>query len=224
MKVALLTFYTPNFQPLADIIVPNKERYCHIAGYEHIVKIGPYADPKWYYAIDRLKYVQDVLFKTPNAIDIIWVLNLHTYIMNYRKRLETVLTDEHDFFITSSCNGLNAGSFVVRKSEWSMRWLSFVIEKALAGDHCWYEQKVMQDHAGGEGWREKIKILPQNAINSMDYRLYDMPESTEGQFKKGDFVFHAPGIAAWETCSLLEARIKLFTGEWINENLIGQSE
>jgi hypothetical protein len=168
--------------------------------------------------------VRDLLFETSNAIDLVWVLNLHTYIMNYRKRLELVLTDQHDFFITSSCNGLNAGSFVVRKSDWSKRWIAFVIEKALASDHYWYEQKVMQDYAETEGWREKIKILPQNEIKSMDYRLYNMPESTEGQFKKGDLVFHEPGKPVQETCSLLEARVRLFSGSWIKENFIGETE
>jgi len=54
MKIVLLTFYTRDFQPLADIVLQNKEEYCRIAGYEHVVKVGPYADPNCYYAIDRL--------------------------------------------------------------------------------------------------------------------------------------------------------------------------
>lgn len=220
MNISLLTFYSPSFQPLADVTVPNKEAYCRAAGYEHIVKIGPFGDPNHYYAIDRLIYVSDLLFRSAQHIDLLWVLNLHTYIMNAGKRLESVLTDEHDFFISADCNGLNAGSFVVRRSEWSKQWLAFLVEKALAGNHHWYEQKVMQDHADAEPWRQKIKVLPQNAINSYDYRLYNMSESTEGQFKKGDLVFHAPGIAYTETCGLLEARVKLFTSEWVKENCI----
>jgi hypothetical protein len=146
---------------------------------------------------------------------------VHTYIMNFTRRLEEFLTEQHDFFITADCHGLNAGSFVVRKSEWSRRWLAFLIEKAIVIDHGWYEQKVMQDYAGTPEWSEKIKILPQNSINSYDYRLYNMSEGTEGHFKSGDFVFHAPGIAASESCSLLEARVKLFSGDWVKQNVVG---
>jgi len=65
-----------------------------------------------------------------------------------------------------------------------------------------------------------IRVLPQNAISSYDYRLYNMSEGTTGHFQKGDFVFHPPGIAYYETCSLLEARVQLFSGEWVKDNMI----
>lgn len=220
MKITLLTFYSREYQSLADITVPNKEEYCRRAGYEHIVRTGPYANAAYYYAVDRLIFLKDLLSRSTGAPELVWVLNLHTYIMNYQKRLEEVVSEEHDFFISADCHGLNAGSFVVRRSEWSCRWLDFIIGEALRGNHHWHEQKVMQDHAGDPEWRDKIRILPQNAINSYDYRLYNMSESTEGQFRRGDLLFHAPGIAYYETCSLLEARVKLFSGAWIRENFV----
>jgi SAM-dependent methyltransferase len=225
MKIGILTFYSSEYQPLADVVIPNRDAYCELYGYEHVVKLGPYKDASEYYAIDRMVFLRDFLFENPDSPDVVFLMALNNYIMNYTKKLEDFLTDEKDFFITADSNGLNTGIFAIRKTEWSKKWLDFVIEKSLTIDHHWYEQKVVMDHANDETWREKIKILPQNSFNSYDYRLYKMPATTEGQFKKGDFIFHAPGIAYWENCSLLEFRVRLFKGGWVQRNFIGkQSE
>lgn len=194
MKIALLTFYTSEYQSLADITIPNRDEWCKAHGYEHIVKVGPYKGLP-YYAYDRLAYVRDLLDRE-NAPDIIWVLNVQGVITNMTRRLEPVLDDEHDFWVNKDCHGLNLGSFIVRNTNWSRSWLDFLISmEPRYRNEPWKEQKCIMDWWQHEQWTWKIHLLPQRAINSYQYWRYNpWPPETPGNWRKGDLALSLPGL------------------------------
>ena len=213
MKIALLTFYTKEYQKLADIILPNKEEYCKKRGYEHIVKIGPFTNRGLYYAIDRLLYLHDLLFVQNHDVDAVWVLNVQSLITNYNKKIEdlitepliiqkdlqpgqTVVTKEYDFFFSRDVGGCNAGSFIVRKTDWSRSWIQLITTLAPNIGHVHHEQWVMELYHKQPQWINLIKILPQNLLNSYLYTYYapNWNENTPGHWQSGDLALSFPGM------------------------------
>lgn len=215
MKIALLTFYSPHYQKVADLTSPGKDEYCAKNNYIHIKKIGPHRRPDLYYAIDRLFYLYDILFDTPESDylipDVIWVLNVQSVITNYNKKIEDLLDDEHDFYISPDVGGLNAGSFIVKKSEWSQKWIDVICALAPNVNHCHWEQTAMQHLHIREEFRPKIKILKQTDLNSYDYNLYrpNWNENTLGHWHSGDLAISLPGLT-------IDRRMELIP-EWLNK-------
>lgn len=226
-NIALLSFFTPDFQPLHDVTGPNKDLYCARRGYRHIVKHTPYGgDPSEYYAFQRLRYIYDLLFENleeGKGIEIILCINTHAQIMNHNTAIESFLDDHHDFYIHKDINGLNAGVFIVRKSEWSKKWIEFILLlKDTHQNHCWKEQKLMQDNWERPEFKDKIKVPEHPGFNSYRYDWYWCPETTAGHFKRGDFVLHVPGrsVLANQRDSLMESRIKIFSSPEVLESII----
>lgn len=209
MKITLLTQYVPtpqeDYTQLADLTIPNRDEWCNRHVYQHIVQRGHFADPGSYYAFDRLKLLRHLLDQ-PGAADVFWVYNVQGVITNLTRRLEPVIDDEHDFWITKDCHGINAGSFLVRNTPWSRQWLDFVIgSEAHYRNDSWKEQRCIQHWWQHEHWTWMIHLLPQRAINSYDYGLYHpWPPHTPGNWIKGDLCLSLPGLN-------LQQRLKLVT-------------
>lgn len=207
MKIGLLTFYTKEYQKLADMVMPNKNEYCTKRGYEHIVKIGPHKDANLYYAIDRLFYIYDLLFTNNYDLDAVWILNVQSLITNYDKKIEDLIEEKfdsltrtfpkpYDFFISKDVGGLNAGSFIVRKSDWNRTWLQLIMTLAPSINHCHHEQWVMQLYHDKPQFINNIKLLKQNDLNSYDYTYYapNWGITTPGHWQPGDLALSFPGM------------------------------
>jgi len=194
MNIALLTFYSPHYQKIADLVIPNRDAYCLKHRYFHIVKVGPYTQKNNYYAFDRIEYVYDDLMVPNNDFDAIWVLNVHAMIMNFNFKIEDFIDDTHSFFIAKNHAGMNAGSYIVKNDEGGKKYLEFILSKeAIHKNHEWYEQKIMMDNEDNPKVKDLVKILPQPSINGHKYSYWNMPDTTLGNWKKGDFVLHMPG-------------------------------
>lgn len=198
MNLTLLTHYIPtpkeDYQIIADLTIPGKEAYCQRFGYRHLVHCGSYGNERLYWAIQRLQLVYDYLFAGLNDVDAVWVLNPQSLITSFKKPVTDYLTPEHDFFITADINGLNAGSFIVRKTEWTKRYLECLLKLAPNVNHGHWEQMAMIRTYQLPEWAPKIKVLDHPSIQGYLYtRLYSRPDSTPGQWHKGDLVLSFPG-------------------------------
>jgi len=198
MNLTLLTHYIPtekeDYQKIADLTVPGRKIYCERHGYAWAVYRGTYRDANLYWAIQRLHLIYDILFTESSQTDIVWVLNPQSLITNYSKPVIDYLDAAHDFFVCADINGINMASFVVRKTEWSKRYLEMLLELAPRIGHTWHEQQAVIVTKDLPEWRDKIKILDHPSINSYLYsRLYNRPDSTPGQWHKGHLVLSLPG-------------------------------
>lgn len=206
MKIALLTHYLPtkddDYQKLADLTIPNRDDYCKKHGYQHIVQCGAYKDVSLYYAVQRIHLIWDI-FNKQDSPDLIWVLNVQAVITNSRHKITNFIDDEHDFFIHADINGLNAGSFIIRKSEWSKKWLDFIIEKSADNSHCWHEQKIMIDNHSKPEWAYKIKILDHPGINSYQYFRYGRGTDTPGDWRPDHLCLSLPGLTLKERLEIV---------------------
>ena len=213
MKLAIVTQHIPNYQSLADLTVPNHEEYCKRHGYQHIVKIGSYGDAARYYGFQKAEFILDLFFNPAKAgiaesdsPDIIWSLNLPSVITNMTKPVMEGLKEDADFWISKDCHDINAGSYLVRKSEWSKRWLEFIVsEEPEYRADCWAEQRVVIHNHDKPEWKTRISIEHQRLLNSYNYLLYSPWNScTVGDWRPGDLVLSFPGMN-------LEQRIGLVT-------------
>lgn len=216
MNLTLLTHYIPtpkeDYQVIADLTIPGKEAYCQRFGYRHMVHCGPYGNERLYWAIQRLQLVYDYLFSAVNDVDAVWVLNPQSVITSFKIDIAQYLDADHDFFIQEDINGLNAASFVIRKTEWSKRWLEMLIDKASKTTDCWFEQRQMQNHYRLPEWSDRIKVIPQPAFNSYDYRLYGRGPGTAGHWERGHLALSLPGTT-------FEHRVRYITSFLAGDNI-----
>lgn len=218
--IALLTFYSPDFQPLADLTIPNKTRYCEKHGYGHFIHSGVYKNPKDYYAFDRLRMVYDLLFLRDD-VDTLLVANLHTLIMNHNKRIEDIVDTDHDLFIANDIGGLNAGVFILKKSEWTKKWLEYILGKGdLHHGYVQFEQTIMGETINMPEFKDRIQIVPQNALNSYLHELYSIPINRDGQYHPGDWILHVPGRPVNTHGPIWEERIKVLSSDYVQSNII----
>ena len=212
MKIVLLTYFLDNYRPVFDLVRSNKDQYCARHGYLHLAKTGPYHNPNWYYGFQKMQYLYDLMFdsaKTGMNIqpDIVWSLNIQSVITNCTHPLTDYIDhyDDYDFWAAKdTSNDINMGSFIIRKSDWSKKWLRFILDKEPEYERHWYEQSVVQDFWRQSPWKEKIQILPQNVINAYRFSLYKWPEHLAGNWRPGDFVISFPATSLEERINLLQ--------------------
>jgi hypothetical protein len=203
---ALLTYTLPNYTDLRNLVLPNREAYIEKNNFCHIDMVGPYTNRDWYYAFDRLKFIYDIFFDgyySESAFeypepDVIWCLNAQSVITNLNKKFTDYLVDDKDFYITKDCHVVNAGSFIIRKSDWSKKWLEFILsEEPKYHNDCWQENRVMIHNYEKPEWAEKIAVIPQNTINSYFYSYYapNWGPETPGDWREGDLCISLPGTS-----------------------------
>lgn len=221
-NIALLTFYTPDYQDLADITTPHRESYCKRHGYLHFVRTFPYKNKEHYYAFDRLTYIRDLLVERRD-IDIIFCINVQSSIMNHSKKIEEFIDNEHDFFITKD-NGerlINAGSFIVKNTNNAILWLNHLLSfEDIHNKLDQKEQEIIEREHNNPKFSSFIKILPQNTINSYNYIYYNIPDTISGHFKRGDFILSLPGRPVNSNGNLINVRMDILNSEYVKNNMI----
>jgi hypothetical protein len=226
MSVALLSFYTSDYQPLVDVTGPVKDAYCAKQGYRHIVKVAPYGNPDDYYAFSRLRYLRDILFgdlPEGHGVEVVLVMNSHAQVMNHNIRVESLLDDRHDFFVAKDVSGINMGVFVVRKSEWLKQWLNHLLSyEAVHKTKIQFEQTIVQETWEWPEFKSRVQIVDQRLLGSYLWRHYDWADTSPGQFQRGDFCLHVPGKSTKVGVdrSLLESRVMIFSSPEVTDKII----
>lgn len=197
MKIAILMLYTESWQGIAGVSVPNAAEYCHRHHYD--LKLEVYE--KEFSGFEKLHHIKKLLEK----YDAVWPLDCDTLITNHKIRLEDFLA-EQDFYITKDYNGVNAGSFIIKKSNRYPKLIDFLIS-CQKYEHIYCEQDAIANYIKDDP-SNGIKILPHPSINSYLYENYpDIPPQTheQGQWEIGDFVLHLPGIGMERRMEILKS-------------------
>jgi hypothetical protein len=110
-------------------------------------------------------------------------------------------------------NGINAGNFIIKNTEWSKSFLDFILSKvgSFENDQC-----VIEAIHNDPEWKDKIKILNHPSVNSYPYDLYspswgvigdriiERPTHEEGDWQPGDFIIHLPGKTLLDRLEILK--------------------
>lgn len=190
MKIVTQILYTEDWKPIADIVIPNMIEYSKKHGYSY----SPMLVPNGYDNFDKIHTMYD----TFNLYDIDFIFNrdMDTLITNLTIPLESFIEDGKDLFICKDFNGINSGTFLVRKSEWSQKFLDYIMSKK-GTEGIYGEQDAIVAYMNEFPNDEKIKILPHPSINSYLYENYpEIPMQTheQGQWERGNFLLHLPGL------------------------------
>lgn len=208
MRVIVQVLYTKDWVDLAKITIPNIFEYCIAHEYQpYILCINsPY---------DAFDKIRNCLSNFELGFDIVWCLDADAIVTNYKIGLESFVDDKHDFYLCEDVNGYNTGSFIVKKSEWSVNFLNEVLSQInKEGVYC--EQDAIINCMNAQ-ITDKIRVLPHPSINSYRYIEYGdgygrinpnpnentMPTHKDGNWEEGDFVLHLPGLSMQKRIEIL---------------------
>lgn len=214
MNILIVTHYKPNYFELSKLTDASKRKYASKHGYDFHPVIGDYYG--WGFDFQRIKIVYDMLFTQilGKKYDYVWWTGCDTMVINYTKKLESIIEKYGgDFIISKDINGLNNDSVLYKNTEWTKKWLEFIMSKEPDYRHdCWESQRVMQHFAETDDWKSGVSIIPPNEFNSYFYSEYKWPDTTPGDVRKGDLLLHLPGMD-------LKQRLDIFNSERV-KNLI----
>lgn len=196
--IGVVTLFHKNYQPLADLVIPNLQEYCDKHGYKLLYHCGNYGGGQ--IGFQKMRYLRDLM---KGDLELALVVDLDVIITNPDKRFEDFISGDNDYFVTKDVNGINNGSFIIRKTDWSMHLLKFMLDNE-AGFTC--EQNVLKT-LEAQLVNRGLGILPHPSINSYLHDIY--PEWINTPFpnvwKEGDFLLHLPGME-------LEKRLMIING------------
>lgn len=214
MRVALATIHTPwNYQELADLTNPNKERYCKKHGYTFKPKYydfeferykmddnAPADSGNWHGGYEKIGYVLSLL--KSGEYDWVFWLGCDTLITNFNIKAEDIIDEDYHFIIANDCNEWNSDSFFIRASKEGIAWFERIDEVFRQyRHHIWGEQQALIEQR--KDFESIIKVVPQEVINSYEYGIYPTPQHQagrdilghNGRWTKGHFVVHWPGTS-----------------------------
>jgi hypothetical protein len=204
MKTALLTLYFDNYQPLADLVLPNWKQYCDRHGYELIAYRGEYM-PGYPIGFQKVCYAYDQMFSDRGDIDVLLVLDLDLIITNHTVPVSAFLDENHDYFVTADVNGLNNGVFIIKKTQGAKEVLEYIVENK---HHHRNEQDTLKFHLDEPVLQGRLKIVQHPSFNSYWYDLYPEQGDLTGQlgnWRPGHFILHLPGMDLNRRLQLLQS-------------------
>lgn len=147
LKIGILTAYYRNYISLADMVVPNIQGYCVKQGYSFYEFMPP--EIGVHYSFKRIKMLRDIL--ESEDVDFILCTDIDVLITNYHTRIESFLDSEHDFYICKDVNGINAGVFIIKNTEWAIAFLDAILSKQDSFDN---DQNVIDAIKEDVQWKD----------------------------------------------------------------------
>jgi hypothetical protein len=214
MRIAVMSLYHENYQPLADIVLPNWTAYCKRHGYDLKVFRGKYGAGGIGY--QKMRFLYDEMF-VKGTVDLAWVVDLDVLITNHTRRIEEFVNKRDSYYLTlEPWSRINHGSFIVVKSEWSKG----VVETVLSCIDRWGDEQTVLNKEYFETAKceeNRIAFLPHPSINSFMCKLYLNPALHDNlpaaEWAPGHFALHLMGISQ-------EQRIRIFTSRFIQDSIV----
>ncbi len=118
-RLGILTIHTPPFYKWAPEFIRNKKRYANKHNYRLYVEHGKSDDrhPVWSKISSLIQRMKE------DKHDWFWALDVDTLILNGTVKAEDFLDDQYDLIVNRDWNWFNAGSFFIKNSEWSLKYL-----------------------------------------------------------------------------------------------------
>lgn len=199
--MTIVCVYSPDFQPLYDLVAPVWIEYSRRHGYDMLFKELA-RDASEHYTFTKCRWLAHKI--EHGFSDRMFIIDLDMLPTNLTIPLDSFNSYRSDMQIeilmTKDINGWNSGSFFLWPNKLAHTWLKTIV--ALK-DHTTSEQHAMWwiNEAFGVGEQ------PHPSFNSIDYAMYpdfnrEFTEG-EGQWKPGHLLVHLPGMS-------LKQRLELF--------------
>lgn len=212
---AIMLSVNHKMKRLGEISMPNHREYCkhHNIKY-HVLQPGEDFETNFAAAWGKLYGLRNALLDGWDYA--IWI-DADAVFTNMTDDIMQHVDDKHDFFMTKDFNGLNSGVMIVRNTAWSSMYLNYLYgfrnswpegvnpcfryeQRGFAltyNDICFSKKNPdFEPFAHFEDVRRRIKIVPSARMNA--YECYQNA-CRPSKWKKGDTVFHVPGMGNKET-------------------------
>lgn len=161
---------TYNNLPFTNFSRTNKQRFCNITGCTYLEK---HADVT---RRDRIMWekIPPVLEALQAGYEIIWMLDFDTIIMDPELIIPELVDDKHDVFLTRDCNGINAGSMLLRNTDWTMELVQQLMKFRERMTFFVHEEQGAISKLYQKNWRnakDHFKFLNQTQINAYPKEL-----------------------------------------------------
>ncbi|KAH8733063.1 galactosyl transferase GMA12/MNN10 family-domain-containing protein [Phaeosphaeriaceae sp. PMI808] len=201
-RIALMTFVTDQRSYL-HLSLKNKDHYARRHGHDLILDYESHTDR----AVVFWKFdMAERLIKT-GKYDWIWWMDFDTLITNTTTKLTDIIDEELrkvenpeeiDYLFTHDCNGFNAGSFLVRGHERSLKFIhdSWAIhDKAKAeGGQMSEQDSTVQLMKDDKVSADRVHVVPQWKLNAFPHEIACFDPDSKA-WEHGTFVLHFAG--AW---------------------------
>jgi hypothetical protein len=194
MKIALVSHYTPDFKEMADLTVPDKQKYADKHGYSLFVKTDNFSYiPGRHLCMEKCLYLCQLMEAHPE-IEWFWYSGCDCMITNFNIKLELLIDNNYHFIVCRDHGGINGDVFFIRNTPEGREYARHLDEPNSGNPQT--EQAQMWDDEHIPKWRVITKYIPQNLMNSYDLTWYPhLPKLDQfgqrGTWEFGDFVLQA---------------------------------
>ena len=182
-RIAVLSIATDEMKEHRELTFPNKQAYCDRHGYTFVGKTETFHErgkPDRNGSWAKLPFTLELMPRFTHIV----CIDADAAFTNMDVKIESLIDEEHDFWVCNDQNGRNCGVMIVKSCQ--EMWQLFRDAWERGGNSGVYEQQPIGDLLRENPNRISEKVLPQRAMNS--YACNWQP---------GDFVIHAPRDDRW---------------------------
>lgn len=186
---------------MLEITLPNKEEFCSRHGYSlHFEEWDGGIFPGFY----RLPVLIHLL--KCGYYDFIFWLGSDALITNLTLKLEDLVDDRYGIIMATDFTQIQMDSFLIQPKHGTIELLEKVWSHRDNPIGPWYEQSTLDALIQQPPFKGIVKIVPQRRMNAYRHKWYKEWEAinskvrrrldclgTDGEWQRGDFVFHVPG-------------------------------
>jgi len=185
MIITVHTVASDAYKELSAITAPNKLEYC--LKYGHQLILSKFLSPEHY-----LMEIERLLQFITALQDCNWLVAMgaDTVFTNMTIRFEDIISKykEYDVIVAEDVNGVNCDVMFMKNTPLVKEWLLNLLYHTK--EYNSYQFAIIPVKPPNF----KLGVIHQKEINAMPYWLYNYPDHKGGQWEKGDFIFHAPGL------------------------------
>lgn len=197
--ISVLLFYDSRFDSVAGITLPWWKKYCTRHGYNLTIHRGTFGNRDRNISFQKTEMASSIL----PGCSLLFVVDLDTLPTNHTIQIERFCEPDFAIMACEDVNGMNAGAYIVNNNEAGRSMLAFATAYARMAPDGHGDQNAIRKWI--EYNPEEFCRIPHPAFNSYLYEEYgERKTHDEGQWKKGDFLLHLPGMNN-------ERRVELFT-------------
>lgn len=195
-RFAVVTLHDKLMARVGKVTAPMVREYAATHSYKFICHTRP-IDPMRHPAWNKIIALRNVLEQQ----DFTWAMwiDADAVVMNHTIPAETLIPKNVDAVFASDFNGLNSGIFMVRRCEWSLKFLETLL---FLGDinhdpdgmgMKWEQNTIKHVLKNFSGFAEHVSLLPERWMNS-----------SVNSFETGDFILHLGAMANGHRLRILE--------------------
>lgn len=205
--IKILTHYTKDWEPLAEITIPVMREYADSHNYELSVLSLNCLELGRYSGIEKINHILDEY----KPGDTFLVLDVDCLITNLIQRIEDLL-DGESIQVDNDINGINTGVILIQFNDESVKDFFIKVKQAIQIGKYNCEQDAISDlHSFHSARHNKLNFIPYHyyypSFGKIGYKEGDevtMPTHEQGNWQMGDFICHLPGKSISERIDIFK--------------------